>query len=183
MKFTLRHVWVWFAALLPVVGLLVLVARAEVAVRSGPVFRVPIKGYDPRDLLHGQYLQYQFEFSWQGADDCRYARSSEPRSSDEERSLQSGCCLCLTGLGFEPNARHVDCENEELSCDALLTVTEVLPPLRYFVPEDRAKSLERALNDSDAAPPSVEFALPAGGKPAIKELYLGDAPWREVLGD
>jgi hypothetical protein len=76
----------------------------------------------------------------------------------------------------------VDCDGTEVSCDGRLTVNEVLPPLRYFVPEDKAVELERTLNDADSARPSVEFVLPPDGKPAIKELYLGDVPWRAGLG-
>ena len=54
--------WLQLAVVLPMIGLLVLVARAEVLLRSGESFRIAIKGYDPRDLLHGHYLQYSFDF-------------------------------------------------------------------------------------------------------------------------
>jgi uncharacterized membrane-anchored protein len=181
-----RSLWLWGAGLLPVAGLCVLVARAEVAVRSGPTFRIPIRGYDPRDMLHGQYLQYQFDFDWAGNDDCQFSSVSDAQfTPGEERTLQGGCCLCLTRTspdGFEPSVRHVDCENSELACDGRIRVNDVTPPLRYFVPEERATQLEEALRDADTARPAIEFTLPQGGAPAIKELYLGSEPWRERLG-
>ena len=39
----------WVALLLPIVAFAVLVVRAELLRASGPVFRVAIAGYDPRD--------------------------------------------------------------------------------------------------------------------------------------
>lgn len=185
MKLTDHRLWSWIAGLLPMLGLCVLVARAEVAVRSGPTFRIPIRGYDPRDLIHGQYLRYQFDFNWVGGDDCRFLSSSDELAvTGIVRTLQSGCCLCLTRTsdGFNPNVRHVDCDSVEATCDGRIAVSDVTPPLRYFVPEDRAMELQHALGDSETRAPSVEFALPPSGKPAIKELYLGAEPWRDALG-
>jgi len=185
MKLTDRRLWSWIAGLLPVLGLCVLVSRAEVAVHSGPIFRVPIRGYDPRDMIHGQYLRYQFDFNWAGADDCRLLSSSDELAvTGSVRTLQSGCCLCLTRTsdGFNPNVRHADCDSVEPTCDGRIAVTDVMPPLRYFIPEDRAQELQSALSDSETRPASVEFALPPSGKPAIKELYLGTEPWRDALG-
>lgn len=180
-----RQLWGWLAGLLPAFGLCVLVARAEMAVHGGPTFRIPIRGYDPRDMIHGQYLRYQFDFNWIGGDDCRLSSASEEAAvAGIVRTLQSGCCLCLTRTseGSNPNVRHIDCDNPEPSCDGRISVNDVTPPLRYFVPEDRAQELDRALSESETRRPSVEFVLPPSGKPAIKELYLGAEPWRDALG-
>src|SRR5688572_3307632 len=62
------------AVVVPLVGLLVLIARAEVLLRSGASFRLAIEGYDPRDLLAGQYLQYRFALDWQGESTCGVPR-------------------------------------------------------------------------------------------------------------
>ena len=212
MSETKHRVAAWFAGLLPAIGLLLLVARAEVAVHQGPTFRIPIRGYDPRDILHGQYLRYQFDFQWDGEDTCGTdapvpvqppapiqvqpappaAAQPDPTVRDDiprrrlasSRSMRAGCCLCVTrGLpnGFAPTVRHVDCGGSKLGCDGWIRVSEVMPPLRYFVPEESAQELQRVLNEDTTAPPSIELTLPPDGKPAIKELYLGDRPWREVL--
>lgn len=170
----MRNRWVRIAVLIPVVGLLFLVGRAEFAARSGPTWHIPIEGYDPRDLLHGRYLRYQFRFNWQGQNDCG------DRVTDSRPDLDADCCLCLTRtneLGIDPAVRQTSCYAVE-SCDGWLRAEAVEPPLRYFVPEDRARELEKALGEREA---SLELTSGSSGTPAIIELYLDGAPWRQQL--
>lgn len=172
----MKNRWVRIAVLIPIVGLLFLVGRAEFAARSGPTWHIPIEGYDPRDLLHGRYLQYQFRFNWQGESVCGGEKSvGQPE-------LDPKCCLCLTrtnDLGIDPAVRQVACAEAE-RCDGWLDAASVQPPLRYFVPEDRAREMEEALRQREA---SIELTCGPSGTPAIIELYLDGAPWREQLGD
>ena len=170
----MKNHWVRIAVLIPIVGLLFLVGRAEFAARSGPTWHIPIEGYDPRDLLHGRYLRYQFRFNWQGQSDCG------DRVSGSRPDLDTDCCLCLTRtneLGIDPAVRQISCEDVE-GCDGWLRAEAVEPPLRYFVPEDRAPELEAALVEREA---SLELTCGPGGTPAIIELYLDGAPWRQQL--
>lgn len=163
--------WITAAVIVPLVGLMALVARAELARRSGPSWQVAIAGYDPRDLLHGHFLRYQFRFNWQGESSC-----------GSRGSLAADCCLCLSrsdGAQVDPWVRQVPCA-EARRCDGWLRSESVRPPLRYFVPEDRALELESALRDRKA---SLVVTSGSGGKPAIGELLLDGRPWREVLAD
>ena len=163
------------AALVPVLGLAVLVGRAEFAGRHGPVWTIPIEGYDPRDPLHGQYLQYGYRLRWQGPDTCGVGEHGT-------RMPVSGCCLCLTRAGadgFDPFVRQVTCEEAEGRCDATLHAETMAAPQRYFVPEERAEALESALRTHDAA---IELTVGPSGEPAVRELLLDRRPWRDVLG-
>ncbi len=172
----MKYRWVRIAVLIPIVGLLFLVGRAEFAARSGPTWHIPIEGYDPRDLLHGRYLRYQFRFNWQGQSDCG------DRVTESRPDLDADCCLCLTRtneLGIDPAVRQTSCYAVE-SCDSWLRAEAVEPPLRYFVPEDRARELEEALRKREA---SIELTCGPSGTPAIIELYLDGAPWRQQLGE
>jgi uncharacterized membrane-anchored protein len=179
-----HRLWTWFAALLPMLGLVALVVRAEVAVHFGATYRIPIRGYDPRDIFRGQYLRYEFDFDWQEDASCPSAGLGDGEIQAPARHLQrpeAGCCLCLTRTlpnGFNPKVRQVDCADGGITCDDWIHSSDVIPPLRYFVPENRAEDLQRALSTEH---PSIEISLPRSGKPAIKELYLGDKPWRKVL--
>lgn len=172
----MKNRWVRIAVLIPIVGLLFLVGRAEFAARSGPTWHIPIEGYDPRDLLHGRYLQYQFSFNWQGHSDCGgKVRGGQP-------DLDAACCLCLTrtnDLGIDPPVRQLSCD-EAKRCDGWLSTATVQPPLRYFVPEDRARELETALGEREA---SLELKGGPSGSPAILELYLDGTPWRQQLAE
>ncbi len=170
----MKNRWVRIAVLIPIVGLLFLVGRAEFAARSGPTWHIPIGGFDPRDLLHGRYLRYQFRFNWQGQSDCGgQVTAGQP-------DLDPACCLCLTrtnDLGIDPAVRQISCDEVE-RCDGWLRAEAVEPPLRYFVPEERAPELEAALTELEA---SLELTCGPSGTPAIIELYLDGAPWRQRL--
>lgn len=163
------------AVLVPVLGLAALVGRAEYATRNGPVWTIPIEGYDPRDLLHGQYLQYGYRLRWQGNDTC----GARPYGGHE---LAPGCCLCLTrdgATGYDPFVRQVECSSAPGICEGTLRAETMQPPQRWFVPEDRAQALESALRAHDAA---IELAVSPSGEPAVRELLLDRRPWRDVLG-
>ena len=156
------------AVLIPLVGLLALVGQAEMA-RVGPSWRLPIAGYDPRDLLHGHFLRYRFALAWDGASTCGAADA-----------LDDACCLCLTRSnphGIDPPVRQVACSEVE-RCDGWLRSSHLQPPLRFFIPEEHAKALEDALRERDA---SVAVTSSRDGTPAIGELFLDGLPWREVL--
>lgn len=159
------------AVLVPVLGLALLAARAEVAQRGGRVWTIPIEGFDPRDLLHGQYLRYQYRFNWRGAATC---------GPDDQ--LQPGCCLCLTRVaddGHDPQVRQVDCDSVPPICEDHLQSTAMLPPQKHFIPEDRGRDLEQALRRHDAA---IELVAGPTGAPAVRELVLDRRPWRDVIG-
>lgn len=167
--------WTMLAVLVPVLGLAVLVGRAEYAGQHGEAWTIPIEGYDPRDLLHGQYLQYRYRLRWQGADTCGYG-------SQGSREPAPGCCLCLTRAGvdrYDPFVRQVQCDEAPGACEGSLRAEGMLPPQRYFVPEDRAQALESALRVHDAA---IELTASPSGEPAVGDLLLDRRPWRDVLG-
>jgi hypothetical protein len=173
---TREHRWLQIAVVIPMLGLLVLVARAEVLLRSGASFRVAIEGYDPRDLLRGHYLQYRFRFDWQGESSCGRLASGFPESIDPS------CCVCLSSevdSNTLAQARQVPCDRVS-TCDGWLAGASVVPPLRYFVPERQALDLEDALRGREAA---LTVTCGPGGQPAIGDLYLDGKPWREVVDE
>lgn len=164
------------AVVLPMLGLLALIARAEVLLRSGESFRIAIEGYDPRDLLHGHYLQYAFAFDWRGESTCGSGAGGLPTG------LTPGCCVCLDAdvdANTLAEARQVACD-EVSTCDGWLEAAALTPPLRYFVPERYAADLEEALRGRAA---SLAVTCGPGGVPAIGELFLDGRPWRELLAE
>lgn len=166
--------WLGLGVILVPIGLLLLIARAELTLASGQVFRVGIAGYDPRDLLHGHYLQYRYVFDWQGEPTCGAVAPSETSLGDPR------CCVCLTRAQSPeqaPSARQVSCA-EAMGCDGFLRVQNIEPPLRYFIPEAQASALERALIEHRAA---VDLTVRANGEAIPGELYLDGQPWREVV--
>ena len=179
------------SAALPVLGLVALVARAEIEVRRGTEWLIGIEGFDPRDLLSGRYLRYQHAFRWEGEATCgeREARLAEPFHAPSPGGVTRsppppdaiGCCVCLTQAGpglVEPRARLASCE-EAAACEGSIPVEQVVGARKYFVPEARAAELEEALRQREAA---VILSIRPGGTPAVGELYLDGRPFREALG-
>jgi hypothetical protein len=166
------------AILVPLVGIGVMVARAEQAASAGPLWRIEIAGFDPRDLLHGHYLQYRYEFQRSGA-----PSTCGPTTADfsDDIPLDPACCLCLERADDflqPPWVHQVSCE-EALACDGLLRSDLVTPPLRWFAPEDRALDLEQALRVHQ---PTILLRTSPEGHPALVDLHLDGRPWRDVVG-
>lgn len=164
--------WTLVAVVVPLLGLAVLVGRAEYASSHGRVWTIPIQGFDPRDLLHGRYLAYRFALHWQGDDTCG--------AGDVDRPTL-GCCVCLSPSsadGFDPFARQVACEAANAQCEAVVRAEFLRPPLRYFVPEENATALETQLRTQPAA---LEVKVTPERELAVGELMLDRRPWREVV--
>jgi len=170
----MKGVGLRLAVLVPLVGIALLIARGELALRAGKSFRIGMTGYDPRDLLSGHFLQYAYDLDWQGDSTCG---AHDP--TGKPLALEPACCVCLTRRGEDepPAARQVECEAAR-SCDGWLHSSSLVPPRRYFVPEERASALEAALRQSQA---SLDVSASPDGEPALGELYLDGRPWREVL--
>ena len=148
--------WLLVAVALPVLGIAALITHAELRSRGGIEWRVPVTGYDPRDLLSGHYLLY------------RYAWEPAP-----------GTCVCLregpTGR-IDPSATRVSCDNVA-GCGAWIRGERVDGPQQFFISEERAPALERAFLRSRA---HVGISV-RDGDVVVHELYLDGRPWREVV--
>lgn len=55
------------ALVLPLIGLGGMWISADRLSRQGSEWDVPIQGYDPRDLLQGHYVQFQYDWPWNRA--------------------------------------------------------------------------------------------------------------------
>lgn len=166
--------WTVVAVAIPLLGLLAMVGRAEYVVATSPTWRFEIDGYDPRDLLHGHYLQVRYRLNASGPHDCGFARSGP------DLDLDPACCLCLTRSdpdGIDPPVRQTTCDTAP-TCDGWIRADRMLPPVRYFVPEDRALELETALRQRQGA---LELQIDRDGRPAIRQLYLDGEPWRDQV--
>ena len=155
----------WIAAFIPVVCAALLMVRGEVRSATSTKFLVPISGYDPRDLLHGQYIQFRFDWNLDRADSGCSGRS---------------CCLCLRGEEMTmPSAQRAFCDDESRrECDALIPARQAIGQQRYLVPEHDGEPLEQGLREHDA---TIVVECASNGDFALGELYLAGRPWRELV--
>jgi len=162
----MNHRLLLVAVIFPILGLLALIGRAELNLRSGRGWELPISGYDPRDLLSGHYLRYRYQLEWrQGASRCGDAGTIDRR-----------CCLCLEPRpgSREPLVHNVQC-GAVAGCLSWLRGSDLVGEQRYFVPAEHAAGLEQALRDRPAA---LRVAITDDGTLAVDTLLLDGAPWR-----
>lgn len=154
------------ALLLPILALSALVVRAEFIVQTGTEWTVRIEGYDPRDLISGQYLQYRIRWNLEGTD-CH----------------GDGCCYCLWNSDLrqkappEPSVRIVSCDNRA-PCESAFPVSREAGLHRFYIPEGEGRRLERAIREQEA---TLRLRVTTRGSVAITDLLLNRTPYRKAL--
>ncbi|EAQ28760.1 hypothetical protein NAP1_14213 [Erythrobacter sp. NAP1] len=128
------------ALVLPLVGFAALWGWTDYESRQGTEWDVEIRGYDPRDLLRGHYVQ--FSYDWNGLDD-RLGMGDPPAR------------LCLEGdPPGPPLVRRIEGEFGDCPYPAEADYGGVygsnsLLLGRLYVGQERAGELDRALRDPD----------------------------------
>lgn len=138
----MKRRWMALALTLPIAGLLASVLWHGWQIRSASEWRIPVAGYDPRDLLAGHYAQ--FRFGW--------------RVGGRPQLCSSGdCAFCLEkregAVVANVVPRDADCDNKvdprksdisvvwpgETSADGLVAAS------RIYIPEGEAERITRVL--------------------------------------
>lgn len=155
----IKRGWLMAAALiLPVAGLGLGITIHQTTMRDAQEWRIPIQGYDPRDLLRGQYVNYRYD----------WAVTGEPRLCRRD----AACVLCLEHSGGSVLARVV---SPERSCAARVDVhasnirisrafnagSAPVFSARIFVSEASAPAMEKMLRER---PAQIVAALTAQGR-------------------
>lgn len=160
----------------------VLALKAEYDQARAPVFRIPIQGYDPRNLLYGHYLTFQYRWHWaetapematpREAQLClrrdTAAPTANPKVSLYSEGVTTDCAARLHGIyrtgSFTPGRRG-----------------EASPPQpRFYVNEYDALRLEDILR-SNQHQVSAEIAV-INGEARPLRLFVGDIPAEDFIG-
>ena len=151
-------------ALLPALGIALLFAYTHLRFLRAEVYRVPITGYDPRDLLYGQYLRFRFDV--------------QPRAGSQVEGGGEVYCFqrVTTPPGYE--IRMLVAGEGEGECDSTLPADLLLVGHKYFIPEQHAPALEGALRTEAAA---VDLLIHSDHSFSVGQLYLNELPWQEAL--
>lgn len=156
--------WLYWASLaLPLAGYFGFIAWAEARRSGAPLVTLAIEGYDPRDPLRGHYLQYRFAF--EGTHPETMSSWSRSRSCVVEAEQGTGRLL------FHP-------EGERPSrCLYPFPAEFARQPHRFYVQQDRARALESAVRNGQAA---VRVHLIGDDQVAIDELLIAGRPVGEA---
>ena len=156
-----RH-WRWFALWLPIVVLGVGIARGEHAIRSGEIWRFDVSGYDPRDLLRGHYLRFRIEEQW-----------GDPYDHAGPASEADCACLERREDGEPPLLHAASCGFARGQCEDFVIREELLELDRFYVPEAKARELERRLQEARARDEAkLLVAIDRDGHPVIADLLI-----------
>lgn len=163
----------------PILALAGLSLLHEYRRSTGTVWTVPIAGYDPRDMLRGHYLQYQYEWNLDDAaaacsgPDCALCTDAPERFDPPvrlvPRSDAAEACASFIAVAFDPS-------NGIMIAGARDRLT------RYYVPESEALRLQTLLIQSADAPEfSIGLRVTDSGTAYIEALYVDGTPLEEWL--
>lgn len=168
------------ALALPVAVLGAMVGDAERTIAKAPVMRVAIRGYDPRDMLRGHYLRYQFDWNAEIPFIGRVVRlcvlSAPADAPARVRPLAPGsqpgadCVLVVDGWG-ETLAEARRAESQGDVPGRLQFTPDGIGSGRLYVPERHAARLETLLREGRVRL-TIDVAVPAVGSPRIKAWHI-----------
>ena len=155
----------------PILVLLGVLAFAQI--RSGTMganvqtYRLKIRGYDPKDLLRGRYLQYVVDWNF---------------DSDAENFPDAGClCLRKDPQDIYPRAHFLNCaDTSTASCDSWASRSSVSRLNRFYLPEDDAPVVEAIFFQSDRLF-EIEVNVTASGEIAASSLLIDGSSWETAV--
>lgn len=170
------------ALALPPLALSALIAKQEAMLSGATVVNVPVRGYDPRDLIHGHYIQGQLDWEWEKEPETPNAYTGidgaacvvkmdapKPRLRfiagwSAGDSASGGCLMVIAGRGWSGQ--------DGLAARFVPTAFDAGGgQVRLFVPERRAADLEQLLIERPGAF-TVDLAVRPDGNAAIKAMRV-----------
>jgi hypothetical protein len=147
---------------------------------TGTLWTIPIAGYDPRDMLRGHYLQYQFEWNLANTGgcngpDCALCTDEPERFNPPVRLVprsEAAACTSFIAVSvarFDPfDGIHIDGASDNLT--------------RYFIPESEALRLETLLRQDANGPQfSIGLQVTNTGTAYIEGMYIDGERLEEWL--
>jgi hypothetical protein len=168
---------------LPVLALAALIGQQEYRAFVGQVLSVPVRGVDPRDLLQGHYLVAAFDWDWQpepassGAGAlCVLPSPDDSNTRPKVRfvagwkpgnGMAEGCKLMIAGIvrGTVDGAAAFVPEGLDAGYFSV----------HLFVPETRARELEKIVRDRPTAL-AVDLAVSGDGHAVVRRVRLDGQP-------
>lgn len=156
---------------------------------KGTAWTVPVSGYDPRDLLRGHYVQFNYDWNW---------------VESEESCIGDHCCLCLNKSGdvyYNPQASLIVCDKKQMEkqCESHIKGRGYLSfdnqnlfvskqnINRFYVPENHAKELDSMLIDEGAGHQfDIVLNVTGNGRAFIKSMNIDNQDfslWLKKLGN
>ncbi len=159
----------------PVLGLMMLTGFKAYKVSSGYEMTFDVRGYDPRDLLSGHYVQYRVDYG--PALDCNDLENPPELETTPAKKTQTEFdqCVCYSDPPDPDSGYWQDCASiEKTSCPVFIKgacsygrFTAGIE--KFFVPEEKAAYYDSVLRSEGAR---LTVKIDASGSAAIVDLDL-----------
>lgn len=163
----------------PVLALAALVGQQEYLIANARILNVPLVGYDPRDLLRGQYISGRFDWDWasgpsfpesDGAICVLPGDAPRPRVRfiagwKAGDPVDSDCRMVVAGRGEPSRGGSIPARFSPIDLD------QGNGTVHIYVPEDRARELEELIRARPGAL-TVDLAVRANGRASIAGLRV-----------
>ncbi len=192
------------ALILPTILLLTLVTVRLDELKTAPTVRLPITGYDPVHILHGRYIQFQFDHNHIKNMPRHFEMSGglclKPHNSGLSDAIfymrkDSRCTSVWTERVdyFRSSHKYFLDERYALPLEKIIRKNRrVLSARKYMERENKNPSVaakkkyayyleQEALAKEPSFTTSVDLAISKSGAMHIKMLYIGGLPWTEFV--
>lgn len=161
----MRKVWLACVLLLPLIVPLGLVIHHTA--RDGDIWLLPVAGYDPRDLLRGQYIQFRYD-----------------THGVEKMACSNGdqCVLCLNGENQSPIMTIIDSPLAAEQCRSWVKIKNIEGQQRFYIPESMASNAD-ALMQSQAEDIKALVSVKSGHISLKSLVIYDDTDIRDYLRD
>lgn len=152
--------------------------KATSDLKSNPVVKISMLGYDPRDLLYGHYLMFQYKWNFD--------------TEQSQSCVGNQCCLCLDGSSTDPKVKMMECRTakKDASCPHLITGQSWGgqnfngPATRYYVDETKALPLEKFFRrEFENIKFHMGLIIMPSGKARIEQLYIDGQPYLDYMAN
>ncbi len=168
------------ALMLPIVVMALFTAGNIYNQQAGQLWRIPVTGYDPRDLLRGHYLTYRYDWNWR---------------EDKRSCVHGECVLCLSPsnghanpfVTFAERGNTVQCtsyiEGRVYGNDHFEIGSKHGYGLRrYYIPEEHARTLDKMLRRNNGEHNfEISLRVNSTGKAFIEGMYINNQPLEEWI--
>lgn len=161
---------------LPIIVLLVWTLSVHSAVMSGTRVRIPVRGFDPRDILAGQYLAINTDYSGFSSECPQQQKDEKGRIINREDYYRRRDAYFCAEAGKIVLNRPADCSVFIKGQCVYGRFDDGIS--RFYIPESRAGLLEKAVRQTDNMP-ELELSVAEDGKAYPVDLILNGMPWKK----
>lgn len=158
----MKKAFIMIFLLLPAIFFALWIARLSLQSNRGQEIVLAIKGYDPRSMLSGHYIQYQVDW------DLTPQKSIQVLNDSLKMGIKKTC----------------NDENPPKCFFDLQKWYSVMGRFqRFYVPEIDADRLNRLLIADNGLRFDVVFAVQFGRRPVAQKLLINGIDWRQFLNE